>query len=263
MMRFNATPASASPFDRAAPPRLSRFSMTTTRRAQDVGASAPAAAEFFRLPDIPEKHPDDMTSFQHLAATGNVSNIAQYLGNPDTTIVSGERYIVPGPAFDRDDCRYPDLLVAFGVDPAAYQARNGYMVSEQGKPPDFILEVGSRHTASADLGVKKDYYERIGVGELWLYDSEGEYYGFKLRGYRLEGGRYRELPLDGIEPGVFQGYSAALDVLLRAGNAYLGWHDPDTGDHIPTLQSQTERAETAEARAQELEAELRQLREGR
>ena len=244
--------------------------MTTTRRAQPVGASAPGKAQFFRLPDIPEKHPDDMTSFQHLAATGNVSSIAQYLGNPDTTIVSGERYIVPGPAFDRNDCRYPDLLVAFGVDPSAYQARNGYMVSEQGKPPDFILEVASRHTASADLGVKKDYYEEIGVGELWLYDSEGEYYKFKLRGYRLDNGRYGELPLEEIAPGVLEGYSAALNVLLRAGDAYLGWHDPDTGEHIPTLQSQTERAETAEARAetaearaQELEAELRRLREGR
>ena len=258
--------------------------MTTTRRAQPVGASAPAAAEFFRLPDIPEKHPDDMTSFQHLAATGNVGSIAQYLGNPDTTIVSGERYIVPGPAYNASECRYPDLLVAFGVAPAAYRARNGYMVSEQGKPPDFILEVGSQHTASADLGVKKDYYERIGVGELWLYDSEGEFYGFKLRGYRLENGHYRELPLEEIAPGVYEGYSAALNVLLRAEDAYLGWYDPDTGEHIPTLQSQTERAESAEARAeiaeihaeresaararaearaQELEAELRRLREGR
>ena len=263
--------------------------MSTTRRAQPAGASAPAQS--FRLPDIPEKHPDDMTSFQHLAASGNVSNIAQYLGNRDTTIVSGERYIVPGPVFDRNDCRYPDLLVAFGVDPLAYQARNGYMVSEQGKPPDFILEVGSLHTASADRGVKKDYYERIGVGELWLYDSEGEFYGFKLRGYRLENGHYQSIDVAEITPGVFEGFSAALNVLLRAGDAYLGWHDPDTGEHIPTLQSQTERAETAEARAetaearaetaeahaeresaararaeareQELEAELHRLREGR
>ena len=265
--------------------------MTTTRRAQPLGASAPGTARFFRLPDIPEKHPDDMTSFQHLAATGNVSSIAQYLGNSNTTIVSGERYIVPGPAYNASECRYPDLLVAFGVDPAAYQARNGYMVSEQGKPPDFILEVGSQHTASADLGVKKDYYERIGVGELWLYDSEGEHYGFKLRGYRLENSHYQPIDVAEIAPEVFEGYSATLNLLLRAGDAYLGWHDPDTGEHIPTLQSQTERAETAEARAeresaarireteraeresaararaearaQELEAELRRLREGR
>ena len=109
--------------------------MTTTRPADlPVGADP---AEFFRLPDIPEKHPDDMTSFQHLAATGNVSNVSQYLGNAETTIVSGERYIVPGLAYVAGESRYPDLLVAFDVDPAAYQARNGYVISEQGKPPDL------------------------------------------------------------------------------------------------------------------------------
>ena len=35
---------------------------------------------------------------------------------------------------------YPDLLVAFDVDPAAYEASNGYVIAEQGKPPDFVLE---------------------------------------------------------------------------------------------------------------------------
>ena len=36
-----------------------------------------------------------------------------------------------------------------------------------------------------------DYYEQLGVGEYWLFDSAGEFYGFTLRGYRLEEGRYR------------------------------------------------------------------------
>ena len=61
-------------------------------------------------------------------------------------------------------------------------------MSEQGKVPDFILEVASKHTASDDLEGKKDYYERIGVGEYWLFDSVGEFYGFTLRGYRFEAG---------------------------------------------------------------------------
>ena len=52
-----------------------------------------------------------------------------------------------------------------------------------------------------------------------------------------------------------QGHSAALNLDLRAADGYLGWHDPATGEHIPTLQSQT-------ARVQELEAEVRRLREG-
>lgn len=107
---------------------------------------------------------------------------------------------------------------------------------------------------------------------------------FILRGYRLVNGKYEEIPAPEIAPGVFQGHSAALNLNLRAGNRYLGWHDPATGEHIPTLPSetaraegeaaradaqtaranaQTARAEAAEARAQELEAELHRLREGR
>ena len=225
--------------------------MTTTRPA-----NPPAAPDApFRLPDIPERHPDDMTSYDNLHQRGASPNLIEYLGNPETTIVSAEHYVVPGPAYVANESRYPDLLVAFDVDPAAYKARNGYVVSEQGKAPDFILEVASRRTASDDLEGKKDYYERLGVGEYWLFDSEGEFYRFTLAGYRLEGGRYQPIAVSEIRPGVFQGHSAALNLDLRVEDGYLGWHDPATGEHIPTLQSQT-------ARVRELEAEVRRLREG-
>ena len=233
--------------------------MTTIRPAALPSPPAPP----FCLPDIPQKHPDDMTSAKYLHEPGQTHHLSQYLGKSDTTLVTAERYVVPGPAYVAGESRYPDLLVAFDVNPAAYDASNGYIVSEQGKPPDFILEVASRRTAHDDLTAKKDYYETIGVGEYWLFDSAGEFYGFTLRGYRLEGGRYRLIELDEIQPGVFQGYSAALNVILRAEDGYLGWHDPATGEHIPTFQSQTAKLETARARVQELEATIRQLREGR
>ena len=250
--------------------------MTTTRPAGSPTAPAPNTP-FFRLPDIPEKHPDDMTSVQHLHEPGHTHHLSQYLGHPDTTMVTGERYVILGPDYDANDCRYPDLLVAFGVDPAAYLARNGYMISEQGKPPDFILEVASRHSANSDRGVKKDYYERLKVGEYWLFDSVGEFYGFVLKGYRLVNDRYEEIEAREVRPGAFEGYSAALNLILRVEDGLLGLYDPDTGKHIPTFQSERARADeqtaradaeraariSAEARAQELAAELDRLREGR
>ena len=256
--------------------------MTTARPAKPPAPSAPATP--FRLPDIPEREPDDMTSVDSLHRYGAIANIAQRLGRPDTTIVSAEHYVVPGPAYVAGESRYPDLLVAFGVDPDAYEASNGYIVSEQGKPPDFILEVASRRTAAEDLDEKKDYYERMMVGEYWLYDRDGRFYGFVLRGYRLVNDRYEAIEINEIAPGVYQGHSVALGLDLRAGNRYLGWHDPATGEHVPTLPAETARAEaeaaradeqtaraeaaearaaSAEARAQELAAELHRLREGR
>ena len=68
----------------------------------------------YRLPDIPERHPDDMTSSRQLAKGGNQGRLEFYLGQPETTIVSGEHYIcaAPGPPI-----RYPDLLVTFDADP--------------------------------------------------------------------------------------------------------------------------------------------------
>ena len=215
--------------------------------AADTFAKLPRPGGRFRLPDIPERHPDDMTSVDNLHRHGAIANIIQYLGHPETTIVSAEHYVVPGPAYVAGESRYPDLLVAFAVNPAAYAASNGYVVSEQGKPPDFILEVASRCTARDDLEAKKDYYERMEVGEYWLFDSAAEFYGFTLRGYRLAGGRYQPIEMREIRPGVFQGRSLMLNLNLRAEAGYLGWYDPVSGQHIPTLQSQTVRADAAEA----------------
>ena len=45
-----------------------------------------------RLPDPPEREPDNMTSFDHLAKNGTAYRLAHHLGRPETTIVSGEHY---------------------------------------------------------------------------------------------------------------------------------------------------------------------------
>ena len=37
----------------------------------------------------------------------------------------------------------PDLLVALRADPETYRENNGYIISDQGKPPDFVLEIAS------------------------------------------------------------------------------------------------------------------------
>ena len=44
--------------------------------------TAPQNPRAFRLPDIPEKHPDDMTSSKQLAKGGNQGRLESHLGNP-------------------------------------------------------------------------------------------------------------------------------------------------------------------------------------
>ena len=216
----------------------------------------------FRLPDIPERHPDEMSQFDHLFKQGNSHHLAVHLGHPDTTLVEADRWIVPDAEFNKTWARYPDLLVAFDVDPARYAANNGYIVSEQGKPPDFVLEVASPSTAAADLNEKRDFYAMIGVREYWRFDETGDHYGTRLYGERLTERGWVAIPIDRLPEGDLQGYSAALGVHLRAESAELVFYDPATGQPIMTYEAQRARADAAEAQrnAEQIRADREQAR---
>ena len=231
---------------------------------------------FLPLPDPPEREPDDMTSFDHLTRNGSVHHLIHRLGHPETTIVAGERYITPEPGVPAEERIAPDLLVAFGADPAAYREDNGYVISEQGKPPDFVLEIASRSTGRHDVEVKRPRYAALGIPEYWRFDQTGEFHRTRLAGDRLVDGRYEPVPVEEIAEGVLQGYSAALDLLIRWDHGELGWHDPETGRHIARYSDLQELAETerfraeserearltAEDRIRELEAELARKERG-
>ena len=106
--------------------------MTTADTTGRVKTSK--AGDHFRFPDPQEREPDDMTSFNQLTPNGSVHHLIQHLGSPDTTLVAGEHYLALAPTGDMTGIRYPDLLVVFGADPAAFESNNRYIVEEQGKP---------------------------------------------------------------------------------------------------------------------------------
>ena len=245
--------------------------MTTTK--PNTVVRTPPVPGRFRLPDIPEREPDEVTQFDQLFKTGRSYFLAVHLGNPETTLVEADRWIIAEPGTFRDLARYPDLLVAFDVDPELYEASNGYIVSEQGKGPDFVLEVASPSTASTDTGPKLDDYAALRVLEYWLFDKTGEHHGTRLAGYRLgDDGRYHSIPMDVNTPERVQGYSAALGLNLRWERGQLFFCDPATDRPIADLDderaradaaeaqrgAEQARADAAEARVRELEARLRQ-----
>lgn len=214
------------------------------------------AAQFqsrFRLPDSPEREPDDMTSFDRLAANGNAHYLAQHLGNPDNTLVSGEHYISPAPTRDMTGLRYPDLLVAFDVDPAAYVASNGYIISEQGKPPDLVMEIASRRTGRVDVTSKRREYAALGIGEYWRFDETGQHHGTRLAGERLVNGEYVAVDIEEIPGGGLQGFSPVLNLYIRWEQGELRFYDPETGRPIATLADERQARADAEARIRELE----------
>ena len=146
--------------------------------------------------------------------------------------------------------RYPGLLIALGVDPVAYYESNGYIIGEQGKPPDFVLEVASASTADEDTGPKRLDYEALGISEYWRFDETGDYHKTKLAGDRLVDGHYETIAIEELDDGVLQGYSAALNLHLRWEQGELRWHDSATGRHILTYDDQRARADNAQSLAQ-------------
>ena len=237
----------------------------------DTSAKTPQPRTPFVFPDPPEDPEDKMTSFDHLTINGNAHYLIQHLGNPETTLVAGDRYLALAPTRSLAGVRYPDMLVAFGVDPAAYKASNAYVISEQGKPPDFVMEIASRSTGLIDVTDKRDDYAALGIGEYWRFDETGQHHGVRLAGERLVEGEYAAIDIEELPDGSLQGYSAALGLNLRWTGGELVFYDPATGRPIATLADEREariaaqeariaaeeaRA-AAEARVRELEEQLR------
>ena len=83
----------------------------------------------------------------------------------------------------------PDVFVAFGA-PKGH--RMNYKLWEEGRPPDFVLEVASPTTVKEDVERKPGLYARIGVREYWQFDPHGDLLSPLLQGRRLVGGRYVE-----------------------------------------------------------------------
>lgn len=232
----------------------------TTAKLQPASPATPGGSAFVRLPDPPERLPDDMTSFIHLSKTGSVAYLIDHFGNPATTVIGGELYLQPELNTPQSARRVPDLYIAFGVDAPAYYARNAYVIAEQGKPPDFVLEIASPTTANLDLGPKRNNYESWGVTEYWRFDPTGEHHGERLAGDRLVAGRYQPIDIAQVSNERWHGYSAVLDLHLAWNAGQLLWIDPATDSPITTLADERAARQQAEARVQELEAELQRLR---
>ena len=174
----------------------------------------------------------------------------------------------------------PDCYVVFGLSEAALESlslegNNTYLLWEVGKPPDFILEIGSSSTARTDLESKRDLYAEIGVGEYWRYDGTGgEFYGEALVGERLVDGEYRRLEMRREDDGRVWSHSEALNLDLWWVDGELRFWDPAAEQWLLSHEEERagreqeragrlaaeRRAETAESRNTELEAELRRLR---
>ena len=195
---------------------------------------------------------------------------------PADALVAADVLVYPEEGNNRKR-RAPDVLVAQGVG-AHY--RMSYFVWEEGKPPDWVLEVASQSTNEKDLGDMLHDYLAMGVPEYWLFDPKGDQLprGMPLlQGLELADGEYRPLEWQ-LEDGVRMIHSKALGLGVYADGDLLRFWDPATRKAVlhhgeaEAIAVQAEAREAAranreaaarsaaEARVAELEAELRRLR---
>ena len=123
----------------------------------------------------------------------------------------------------------PDAFVVFGVED---RVRMNYKVWEEGKGPEFVLEVASRSTWREDVGRKLGVYAELGVTEYFLYDPRGEYLAPRLQGHRLVGGVYEgQVSVESIDRTLTL-RSETLGLELRVKGGELRFHDPATGRNL-------------------------------
>ena len=207
--------------------------------------------------------------------------------------VGSDQFLYWDPAYPRTNTENPpaapDVYVAFDV---ANRHRSSYVVWEEGKPPDFVLEIVSPSSRRRDVKEKPGVYAKIGVPEFFLYDPGDDdeqplphvppaLVGFELRGGR--GGEYRPLLEEELPSGVVGIRSKVLGLCLcisRTGpeplDGSLRWYDPAAGEFLRNYHQTTDdnhrladarreaeaRAEASAARVAELEALVEQMRRG-
>ncbi len=183
------------------------------------------------------------------------SRFTDFEQRPDTFLSSNTIL-----CYDRRDLNVrvsPDVYLAFGVEADAIRERKLYLPWEVGKPPDWVLEIGSSSTGPEDVGRKRAIYARIGVPEYWRFDpKDGEYHGAKLAGDRLVAGRYEPIALTTAPDGILKGYSAVLRLSLCWDDNWPRLYDRATGTYSESWPEVWAAREVAEVRATEAEAQI-------
>ena len=141
----------------------------------------------------------------------------------------------------------PDIYVVLNHD---LGKRSVYKFWEEGKPPDFALEVISPSSKLRNSQDKRALYARLGIGEYFLFQPDPEERGQRLVGYRLWDQGYDELPAE--QDGAV--CSKALGVSLRVEGANLRLRSLATGRDYPWMEEHSRIVEAAEARADAAQA---------
>lgn len=153
----------------------------------------------------------------------------------------------------------PDLFVVRGVPKTPL--RDHYLLWNEGKAPDLVIEVTSKTTRREDQNKKKTLYRDVlKVPEYFQFDPTEDYLKPPFQGHRLVEGEYVPIePVEGRLP------SQVLGLHLERVGRSLRFHDPATGQRLSTREERIQEAEATiaaeEAARLQIEAETDRLRQ--
>ena len=207
-------------------------------------------------PDIyyPESDGQPMaeTDAQFYPLTETVLALRQRYADRDDVYVSGD-LLVYYRMNDNTVRLAPDVFVVFGIDD---HLRSSYIIwREEGKTPDFVLEIASPGTYVRDMTEKRALYAAFGVTEYWRFDPTDQLFTPALVGERLaEDGEYEPIEIGMGDDGMLRGYSEVLglDVCQRP-DGDLRMYDPETQTWLSYLAEEVAARQAAEAARDEAE----------
>ncbi|MEA5546464.1 Uma2 family endonuclease [Limnoraphis robusta] len=161
------------------------------------------------------------------------------------------------------DFRGPDVFVVLDV---PRKERKSWVIWEEGKGPDIVIELLSESTLSRDKTEKKRIYQsQMRVPEYFWYDP---FNPEDFQGFRLQGSVYQ--PLEPDEQGRLISQQLDLALVKWSGSyreintVWLRWATLE-GELLPTTEEiaeqQRQRAEQQRQRAELAEQQLEQLKQ--
>jgi Uma2 family endonuclease len=172
---------------------------------------------------------------------------------PGGSFVGGNMFVYYSLSQVRNqDFKGPDVFVALDVD--RERDRKSWVVWEEGKSPDLIIELLSPSTASYDKTVKKRIYQdQLRVDEYYWYDP---YNPVDLAGFKRVNGIFQ--PLEPDAEGHLPSPRLGL-LLVRWSGVYLGteaiwlrWATPEA----QLLLTEREQREQVQTRAEQVQEQL-------
>ncbi|MEN9233896.1 MAG: Uma2 family endonuclease [Gloeomargarita sp. DG02_3_bins_56] len=146
-----------------------------------------------------------------------IDGLTSWLDQRDNGYVSGNMFIHFSLEQVRNqDFRGPDVFVVLGV---PKKERKSWVVWEEGKAPDIVIELLSESTIDVDKGIKKQIYQnQMRVPEYYWYDP---FNPDDWAGFVLNHGEYEPIPVNA--DGYLESPGTGL-VLRRWTGDYRGVH---------------------------------------